>query len=233
MRHPLLFIPLLAALASGSALAAPSAAAAAPWQEDFGVTTCKLLTQGRNDYFLLEPGHQLTLAHGKSRLEITVLNETREINGVTARVVEEREWDGNQLTEVSRNYYALCEQTGDVLHFGEDVQVYENGKPVRTEGTWLAGQDGNRPGLVIPGKPRQGQRYYQEIAPKVTLNRGEVVSLSDTCKTPAGTYARCMKVRGSSGLDPKKLDYKYYAPGIGLVQGEGMRLVKVGKVAAQ
>jgi hypothetical protein len=213
-------------LACAGATAAPDV-----WQDDFGQSSCTLLTTGRNDYFVLEPGHQLVLAHGATRMEITVLNETRLVNGVSTRVVEEREWDKGQLTEVSRNYYAMCESSRDVLHFGEEVQVYAQGKPSSTDGSWLAGQDGNRPGLVMPGTPRLHMKYLQEIAPKVTLNRGEVLSLTETCKTPAGRYARCLKVRGTSGLDAKKLEYKYYAPGIGLVRDEKLRLVKLSPVA--
>ena len=81
---------------------------------------------------------------------------------------------------------------------------------------------------MIPGKPRPGMRYYQEIAPGVTLNRGEVISLRETCKTAAGTFSNCMKVRGTSGMDSKKLEYKYYAPDIGLVRDASLRLVRHG-----
>jgi hypothetical protein len=201
--------------------------AAAAWQEDFGATTCKLTTQGRNDYFVLEPGHQLVLQGGGVKMQITVLDQTKDINGVITRVVEEREWDKGQLVEVSRNFYAFCESSKDVLHFGEEVEVYKGGKLVNSDGTWLAGSNGNRPGLVIPGQPKPGQRFYQEIAPGVTLNRGEVVSVTETCKTGAGSFTQCMKIKGTSGMDAKKLEYKYYAPKIGLVRDQNLRLVKV------
>ena len=213
-----------------SAVQANDKTSADGWQDDFGLANCTLATQGRNDYFVLDPGYQLVLEGAGVRMQITVLNETKLINGVQTRVVEEREWAKGKLQEVSRNYYAFCEQTKDVLHFGEDVEVYENGKMVRNEGTWLAGSNGNRPGLVIPGRPKPGMKYYQEIAPGVTLNRGEVVSLTETCKTSAGVFAQCMKIKGTSGLDSKKLEYKYYAPKIGLVRDQNLRLVKHGSV---
>ena len=208
----------------------PAAAAGASWQEDFALSTCTLATRGSNAYFVLQPGHQLVLQGGRTKLQITVLDETKLINGVSTRVVEEREWDKGQLHEVSRNYYAFCEQTKDVLHFGENVEVAKGGKLVKDPGTWLAGSNGNRPGLVVPGTPRPGMRYYQEIAPGITLNRGEVLSLSETCKTSAGTFSQCMKIKGTSGLDAKKLEYKYYAPNIGLVRDADLRLVKHGMV---
>ena len=229
-RVALRLAPLAAALLLAQAVpvVAKDKPAASVWQEEFGVASCALATSGRNDYFVLEPGHQLVLEGGGIKLQITVLDETKVINGVTTRVVEEREWNKGQLHELSRNYYAFCPQTRDVLHFGEDVEVFKDGKLVKDAGTWLAGSNGNRPGLVIPGTPRPGMRYYQEIAPGITLNRGEVVSLTETCKTAAGTFSKCMKIRGTSGLDAKKLEYRYYAPQIGLVRDENLRLVKHG-----
>lgn len=215
--------------ASSLCAAAPDPAAITPgWQDDFGLAHCKMSTTGRNDYFVLEPGYQLVLGKGPTKMQITVLDETKVVNGVTTRVVEEREWAKGQLTEVSRNYYAMCEQTKDVLHFGEDVEVYENGKLLKTEGTWIAGTQGNRPGLLMSGAPKAGMKYYQEIAPGLAMNRGEVVSLNETCKTAAGTFTQCMKVRGTSSIDKKKLEYKYYAPRIGLVKDEDMSLMQYG-----
>ena len=219
----------LALVAPAAAKDKPAPATAAAWQDDFGVAACTLASTGRNDYFVLEPGHQLVLEGGGVKLQITVLDETKVINGVTTRVVEEREWNKGQLHELSRNYYAFCPTTKDVLHFGEDVEVAgKDGKLVKDAGTWLAGSNGNRPGLVIPGTPRVGMRYFQEIAPGVTLNRGEVISLTETCRTAAGSFSQCMKIRGTSGLDAKKLEYKYYAPQIGLVRDENLRLIRHG-----
>jgi hypothetical protein len=232
MTRPLLTLAALLCLGAQPTLAKETAAPAATakasaWQEDFGVANCKLATTGRNDYFVLEPGHQLVLAGGSVKLQITVLDQTKLINGVTTRVVEEREWDKGQLQEVSRNYYAICEQSKDVLHFGEDVEVYKDGKLVNTQGTWLVDGQNNRPGLVIPGKPQPGMKYYQEIAPSITLNRGQVLSLAETCKTAAGTFKQCMKIEGTSGMDAKKREYKFYAPQIGLVRDQNLRLMKV------
>ena len=63
-----------------------------------------------------------------------------------------------------------------------------------------------------------------------TLNRGEIVSLTETCKTSAGTFNNCMKVKGTSGTDAKTLECKYYAPQIGLVRDVELRLVQHGMV---
>jgi hypothetical protein len=218
----------VAVILFGSATQVHGMGSAPPWQEEFGIEKCNLQTTGRNEYFILEPGYQLVLEGGDERLQITVLNETRMVNGVNTRVVEEREWKKGQVSEVSRNYFAICEQTKDVFYFGEDVDIYENGKVVKHEGAWLAGVNGNKPGLIMPGTPKVGMRYYQEIAPGVAMDRAEIVSVDDTCKTPAGTFAKCMKVKETSALEFFASEYKYHAPGIGLVRDEDLVLVKHG-----
>jgi hypothetical protein len=200
------------------------------WQKTFGISNCNLLTTGQNQYFILVPGHQLVLEEEDEKVQITVLNETKAVAGVITRVVEEREWRDGNLYEVSRNYFAICEQRKDVLYFGEDVDFYKDGKVVRHEGAWLAGTNGNRAGLIMPGTPKVGMKYYQEIAPGVAMDRAEIISLDETCKTPAGTFSNCMKVKESTPLEVGVEEYKYYAPGIGLIQDEDLILTKHGTV---
>jgi len=198
------------------------------YQKDFAISSCKLVTTGRSTYFILEPGFQLVLEGGDTKLEITVLDDTKTIAGVDTRVVEEREWKEGKLYEVSRNYFAMCEQTKDVFYFGEDVDFYRDGKIVKHEGSWLAGKNGNKPGLMMPGTPKVGMKYYQEIAPGVAMDRAEIVSLDETCKTPAGTFPRCLKVKEGSAIEIFAKEYKYHAPEIGLVRDEDLQLIRYG-----
>jgi hypothetical protein len=202
---------------------------ASAWQSDFGIKDCKMQTTGRNPYFVLEPGHQLELEGGGTKLQITVLDDTKTIDGVLTRVVEEREWKDGKLYEIARNYFAICEQTKDVYYFGEDVDFYENGKVVKHDGSWLAG-GANRPGLIMPGAPKPGMKYYQEIAPKVAMDRAEIVSVTETCKTPAGTFSNCMKVKEGSAMEPLVTEHKYFAPSIGLVGDADLRLTRHGPI---
>jgi hypothetical protein len=201
------------------------------FQNDFAaeISKCKMLTTGRNAYFVLEPGFQAVLEGGDTKLQVTVLNETKTIDKVLTRVVEEREWKNGALYEVARNYFALCEQTKDVYYFGEDVDFYKNGKVVKHDGTWHAGGK-NKPGLMMPGTPKLKMKYYQEIAPGIAMDRAEIVSLNESCKTPAGTFSKCMKVKETSDLDLLASEYKYYAPGIGLIRDADLQLIKHGFV---
>jgi hypothetical protein len=199
------------------------------WQEEFDLSACTMVATGRNDYFVLEPGFQLVLegttgAGGQERLAITVLEETRELDGIETRVVEEREWKDGDLKEVSRNFFAMCEETQDVYYFGEEVDMYAGGQLISHEGAWLAGEDGAKAGLMMPAEPQVGMKYYQEIAPQVAMDRAEIVGLDDVVKTPAGTFSNCLRTKEGTALNPLEQEFKVYAPGIGLIQDANLLL---------
>ena len=200
-----------------------------PWRDSFTVDRQSLATVGESRYFTLRPGYRLTLEgreHGKPvRLVITVLDETRRVGDVETRVVEERESSGNTPLEVSRNYFAIDNATGDVYYFGEDVDTYKHGKLTGHEGGWHHGSDRARFGLAMPGAPALGSRYYQEQAPGVAMDRAEVVSLTERIATPAGVFEGCLKTKESSPLEPFAKEYKVYAPGVGLVKDGSLVLV--------
>src|SRR3954452_24249 len=106
------------------------------WETAFPVDVKTLVTEGQSAYFVLKPGFQATFQDSGGKLVVTVLGETQSIGGVNTRVVEEREWKGTQLVEVSRNYLALDPRTGDVYYFGEDVDTYKHGTVANHEGSW-------------------------------------------------------------------------------------------------
>ena len=196
------------------------------WTRHFAVEKQDLASTGRNSYFSLEPGDQLTYEGDDERLVITVLPDTKMVDGVETRVIEERETKAGQLVEVSRNYFAISQRTGSVFYFGEEVDIYKNGKVVDHEGDWQSGARGARYGLMMPAEVLLGARYYQEIAPRAALDRAEIVSLSETVTTPAGEFKNCIKIEETTPLEPGTKEYKYYARGIGLVQDGDLKLVK-------
>jgi uncharacterized Fe-S cluster protein YjdI len=163
------------------------------------------------------------------QLVMTVLNETKVVNGIETRIVEEKENEGGNLVEVSRNYFAICKPSNNAIYFGEDVDMYDNGKVMNHEGSWLAGQNDAKAGLIIPGKVDVGMKYYQEIAPGVAEDRAEIVSVTDVLETPAGVFKQVLKTEETNPLKPDEKEYKFYAPGIGLIQDEAIKLVKYTK----
>lgn len=230
---------LVAAL--GASLADPTGLArAADDDEDddkfttqFRLQDCTFTPTGANAFFILKPGtryvYEGTEDGAKLRLVITVTNRTRRVNGVETRVVEERESEDGELIEVSRNYFAICQETNSVFYFGEEVDIYEDGKIVSHDGAWLAGANGARAGLMMPGLALLGARYFQERAPDVAMDRAEIVSLSERVQTPAGSYRNVLKTEETSPLEPGHTSIKFYAPGVGLVQDGPVKLVSFSK----
>jgi len=197
---------------------------------DFAAEKANMASTGRNPYFILEPGYQLILEGGEERVTITVLDETKTIDGVETRVVEERETKTGTLAEVSRNFLAIGKRTNNVYYFGEDVDEYKDGQVTGHSGSWLAGVGNARFGLLIPGQPLLGAKYAQEVAPGKAMDRAEVVELDAIIMTPAGEFKNCLKIEETSPLEPGSKEFKHYAPGIGLVQDGSLKLVRYGKV---
>jgi hypothetical protein len=203
------------------------------WQKEFHLSERTLVPTGRNQYFILEPGFRIVLEGNNEKVAITVLDETQEVNGIITRVVEEREWKRGRLIEVSRNFFAICEETKDVFYFGEEVDMYKDGKINSHKGAWLAGKNGARAGLIIPGEPKVGMKYYQEIAPDVAMDRAEVVSLEDVLQTPANLFSNCLKTKEGTALNILEKEYKTYAPGIGLIQDQKLLLIEYGFIGKE
>lgn len=198
--------------------------------DHFPVEKADLTSKGTNRYFVLEPGYQLVL-QGKEKgkkveLTITVLNETRMVDGVETRIIEERETENGQPMEVSRNFFAISQRTGDVFYFGEEVDMYKNGKITGHEGSWLAGEGGAHFGLMMPATPLLGARFHQELSSKA-MDRAEILSLSEIVDTPAGKFTDCLKTEETTPLEIGR-EYKIYAAGIGIVQDGPLKLVKHG-----
>jgi hypothetical protein len=200
------------------------------WQKEFDFKSCNMVTSGQNQYFILDPGHQIILEGEDGKVQITVLDKTRVVDGVSTRVIEEKEWEDGELVEISLNFFAMCEKTKDVFYFGEDVDYYKDGKVYKHDGAWLAGKDGSKAGLIMPGTPKEEMKFYQEIAPDVAMDRAEIVSVNETCKTPAGTFSKCLKIEEGSALNILEKEFKFHAPGIGLIQDEDLVLTKYGMV---
>jgi len=230
----ILIIPVLAALTCAVMLVHGNVAK--DWQDEFHMAHRTLTPTGASIYSILFPGYQLVLASKHAKLTATVLDETKEINGIMTRVVEEREERHGALYAISRNFVALDQDTGDMFYFGEAVDFYQHGYVVSHAGSWQAYTKGSRPGLLIPGAPHVGMKYYQELAPGVAMHRTEVLSISDPVSTPAGAWQECVTMVEIEASKDKWLDllapkeYRVYAPGIGLVQEQAMQLVRYGYI---
>jgi hypothetical protein len=204
------------------------------YTSSFRAEDCTFTSTGRNPFLILEPNYQLVLSGGDAgdvaQVMITVLNETRDVNGTETRVVEERETLGGELAEISRNFFAICEETNSVFYFGEEVDDYENSILIAHEGAWLAGEGANKAGVIMPGTILLGARYYQEIAPDIALDRAEIIDMGEVIQTPSGDFTDTLITQETNPLEPDVAELKYYAAGIGLIQEEDLKLERYGFV---
>jgi hypothetical protein len=226
-----------ALMLAGAGLLGGAASAAPEFTTEFELDECTFTNVGRNPHFSIQPGDRLVLEGTDDgdvvRVQITVLNQTRQITftdegepvSVSTRVVEEKEWINGEIVEISRNFYARCTETGDIFYFGEDVDIYENGVIVSHDGAWRAGQQGARPGLIMPGRFLLGSKYFQEQAPNAQ-DRAEHTRMTLTIRTPAGTFRECVEVVETTPLEPGTTSVKRYCPEIGLVVDGKIRLVE-------
>ncbi len=205
------------------------------WTSSFNTGDCNFITTGTNPYFILQPGYQLVFAgveDGESlNVTVTVSNETKVVgDGIVTRVVEERTVNSetNDLKEITRDYFAICDKTNSVFYFGEDVNNYENGELVDHEGSWLDGSNNARAGLIMPGTVLLGSRYYQEIAPDVALDKAEIVSMNQTVSVPAGSFRDVIKMTETNDLEPGIQEDNLHALGIGQVIDNELELVRYG-----
>ena len=200
---------------------------------EFFTKDCTWSDIGSNTFFILKPGYQLVFkgpgdAGEKVDLVITVTDTTKLVDGVKTRVIEEKESADGKLVEISRNFFAICKQTNSVFYFGEEVDIYENGKIVDHHGAWLAGKDGAKPGIFMPGTVLLGSKYFQEIAPNVAMDRVEIITMNAELDTPAKHFENTLKAKETTPLEPGAVEFKWHAAGIGLVQDDVLKLVKYG-----
>lgn len=156
-------------------------------------------------------------------LQVTVLNETEVVGGITTRVIEERESIDGELSEVSRNFYAQASD-GTVCYFGEDVDFYEGGEIVSHEGSWRADDTGNRPGIIMPANPHPGMNFQMEDAPGIAEDEGTIVG-TESAEVPAGSFMEAIRIREFNPLDGD-VGFKVFAAGVGLVKDGPIELIE-------
>ena len=173
-----------------------------------------------NPYLPLTPGstwtYSATSEDGEETITVTVLEETRLIQGVEATVVHDvvTDEDGGVL-EDTYDWFAQ-DEAGNVWYLGETTTEYD-GKEVSTEGSWEAGNDGAEAGLAMPAEPRVGDGYRQEFYAGVAEDRAEVLDLETSLTLTYGVFDDLLKTEESSPLEPEVVEHKYYARGTGLV----------------
>jgi len=190
-----------------------------------------------NKYFPLKTGtimiYNGTDEDGKSTSDIfTVTNDTKEIQGITTRVVNDSAFVEGDLVEPTADWYAQ-DDSGNVWYMGEFTTDLTNKKNPH-EGSWEAGVKGARAGIIMLAEPKVGDTYEQEFAKGEAEDKGTVLSLNENVSVPYGTFSNVLKTKDFSKLEPDIVENKYYAQNLGeikelIVKGgsEEMTLIQI------
>jgi hypothetical protein len=174
-----------------------------------------------NPYWPMKPGTRWTYreTEGDTVLKVVVIatHQTKKMaNGVTARVVRDTVTEDGELAEDTKDWYAQ-DQQGNIWYFGEQTAEFENGKLATREGSFESGVNGALPGIIIPAQPQPGMVYRQEYYKGQAEDNGAVLSTEEMVEAPYGFFRHALLTRDTNALEPKVLEYKLYARGVGPV----------------
>jgi len=175
-----------------------------------------------NKYFPLEPGTTMiyngTSEDGEPTRDVFVVtNDTKEILGISTRVVHDDAYVKDEHEETTDDWFAQDDQ-GNVWYMGEyTTDLTEEGSH---EGSWEAGKKGAKAGIVMEAQPKVGDKYDQEVAKDVAEDKGTVLSLNEEVCVPYGCFSNVLQTEDINPLEPDIVENKYYAQDIGYIKGE-------------
>lgn len=189
--------------------------------EPVQLTPAEFTTAIDNPYWPMRPGmrwvYREVAGDGTAqRVVVRVTGRVKRIMGIEARVVRDTVTEGGNLVEDTVDWYAQ-DAAGNIWYLGEDTTEFEDGKPVSKKGSWEAGVNGAQPGVAVPAEPRPGLAYRQEYLEGEAEDAAEVLSVGERVEVPFGSYTGVLMTKDFTPLDPKILEHKFYARGVGPV----------------
>jgi hypothetical protein len=233
---------------------------------------CKLLGEGRYDpefdaknfdadftnlpnpnrYFPLRIGNLWEFRSANEVDTVEILNATKLIDGVRCVVARDLVVRNGFLAEATDDWYAQAKD-GNTWYCGEEVkdfETFQGDKPkqpelVSIDGSFKAGRDGAKPGVIFLASPKAGDVYVEESslnnAEDVTEILSTTYSFGKNAELDSFVPAKlakflcsgdCVVTKNYSLLEPGIFARKYYAPGIGVfleVEPEGPNVIQLVK----
>ena len=189
-----------------------------------------------NDYLPIAIGNLWEYEGGDETVTVEVMNKTKLIEGVTCIVVNDVVEEDGQLIEDTDDWFAQASD-GAVHYCGEiarDYEWFEGDDPeeaelVEIEGSFKAGRDGAKSGILMMGMPTVGITYRMEWALGDAEDAAEVIAIDygygddpELDQLVPQALAEllcdgdCVVTRDFTPLEPDVEELKYYAPGIGV-----------------
>jgi hypothetical protein len=185
-----------------------------------------------NPYLPLVPGTQIILdgfvvgadgSHIPHRIESTVTDLTKVVDGVRGIAVLERDFQGTPLVlQESELFFQAQDTTGREWLLGEYPEEYTAGQLTGAPATWISGVGGDTAGIAMLANPQVGDpTYLQGHAPNVGFHDCATVfqtGVSHVC-VPVGCFDGVLVTDEFSPKDrPGGHQRKFYAPGVGNIE---------------
>jgi len=190
-----------------------------------------------NPYFPLTIGYRWVYKGGTEKDTVEITNATKLIDGVTCIVVHDVVLDRGLLKEDTNDWYAQA-KNGDVWYCGEEAKDYENfagdrpviAELVSDEGSFKAGREGDKPGIIFLALPSAGKTYVEEASLANAEDVTDILSTTYSYGTDPEldryvprrlaelfcSSRDCVVTRNYSLLEPGIFDRKFYARGVGV-----------------
>jgi len=230
-RTAIVLLAAFCALLGDDAAAASSAAGARPagaipsgagpgWPAT--ISPSDFVQEVTNPWFPLKPGSVWHYAGLKERIEttdtVTATHRTKKILGVSTTVVHDVVSVNGKPEEVTDDFYAQ-DRHGNVWYFGEETEeLNAQGKRTSTEGSFEAGVEGARPGVLIPGHPTVGLVGRQEFLKGEAEDHFKVLDVQANVSVPFVSTKKALRTKEWTPLEPGTIDNKYYMRGVGTVR---------------
>jgi hypothetical protein len=192
-----------------------------------GIDPADFTNPRQNSYYPLKPGTVSRLRgtdDGERFHErVRVTHRTKRIEGVDATVVVDvlRRADGS-IAEKTHDWYA-ADNDGNVWYLGEATATYDAAGHVKSRGgSWEAGVDGARAGLIMPADPHPTDAYRQEFRRGHAEDQAWIVQRRAQVTVPYGHLRDVVRSLEWSRLEKDVVSVKLYAPGLGIVKERDM-----------
>ena len=189
-----------------------------------------------NPYFPIAIGNRWVYRGGDELNGVEIVDETKLIAGVTCVVARDEVDKAGVLSELTNDWFCPA-RNGAVWYFGEETKSFESfagdnpstPELVSIDGSFKAGRDRDKPGIIFLASPTVGDVYFEEFslgnAEDVTQILSTTYSFGGSADLDQGVpqalaermcASDCVVTKNFSLLEPGDFGRKYYARGIGV-----------------
>ncbi len=189
-----------------------------------------------NPHYPVKIGNHWEFEGAGEHIVVEVLNETKLVEGVTCVVVNDVVTVGGDPVEDTDDWIAQA-KNGDVHYCGEQVKDFEtfpgdspmDPELVAIDGSFKAGRDGDKSGILFLREPEVGDVYRQEFSLGNAEDVAEVISTTYDHDDGSALNALvpqalanllcdhdCVVTKEYAPIEPNTFALKYYAEGIGV-----------------